>query len=127
MTSFRFLLSLLTFWEMLLELTALKCYWNWYSNVFRTRKQQREITNDQWKILKQRGNFKITLWTTSDKFHWAMWLTGEYPFQSVISIKLQSNFTEITLWHGCSPVNLLHIFRTHFSLDHLCKAASDIS
>ena len=21
---------------------------------------------------------------------------------------------EITFWHGCSPVNLLHIFRTHF-------------
>ena len=29
--------------------------------------------------------------------------------------KLQSNFTEITLRHGCSPVNLLHIFRTLFS------------
>ena len=24
------------------------------------------------------------------------------------------NFIEITLWHGCSPVNLLHIFRTPF-------------
>ena len=30
------------------------------------------------------------------------------------SIKLQSNFTEIALRHGCSPVNLLHIFRTPF-------------
>ena len=27
---------------------------------------------------------------------------------------LQSNFTEIALRHGCSPVNLLHIFRTPF-------------
>ena len=27
---------------------------------------------------------------------------------------LQSKFTEITLRHGCSPVNLLHVFRTHF-------------
>ena len=26
----------------------------------------------------------------------------------------QSNFNEITLPHGCSPVNLLHIFRTCF-------------
>ena len=26
----------------------------------------------------------------------------------------QSNFIEITLHHGCSPVNLLHIFRTPF-------------
>ena len=39
---------------------------------------------------------------------------GEYPCRSVISIKLQSNFIEIALRHGCSPVNLLHIFRTPF-------------
>ena len=42
--------------------------------------------------------------------------TGEHPCRSVISIKLQSNFIESTLWHGCCPVNLLHIFRrTAFS------------
>ena len=41
--------------------------------------------------------------------------TGEHSCRSVISIKLQSNFNEITLWHGCSPLNLLHIFRTPFS------------
>ena len=40
--------------------------------------------------------------------------TGEHPCRSVISIKLQSNLIEITLRHGCSPVNLLHIFRTPF-------------
>ena len=40
--------------------------------------------------------------------------TGEHPSQSVISIKLQSHFIEITLRHGCSLVNLLHIFRTPF-------------
>ena len=40
--------------------------------------------------------------------------TGEHPCQSVISIKVKSNFTEIALRHGCSPVNLLHIFRTPF-------------
>ena len=40
--------------------------------------------------------------------------TGKYPCQSVISIKLQSNFIEITLQHECSPVKLLHIFRTPF-------------
>ena len=40
--------------------------------------------------------------------------TGEHPCQSVISTKLKSNFTEIALRHGCSPVNLLHIFRTPF-------------
>ena len=30
------------------------------------------------------------------------------------SVKLQINFIEITLRHGCSPVNLLHIFRAAF-------------
>ena len=40
--------------------------------------------------------------------------TGEHPCRSAISIKLQSNFIEITLRYGCSPVNLLHIFRTPF-------------
>ena len=40
--------------------------------------------------------------------------TGEHPCRSAISIKLQSNFIEITLWHGYSPVNSLHIFRTPF-------------
>ena len=37
--------------------------------------------------------------------------TGEHPCRIVISIKLQSSFIEITLWHGCS-VSLLHIFTT---------------
>ena len=40
--------------------------------------------------------------------------TGEHPYQSAISIKLLWNFIQITLRHGCSPVNLLHIFRTPF-------------
>ena len=40
--------------------------------------------------------------------------TGEHPCRSVISIKLQCNLTETTLLHGCSSVNLLHIFRTSF-------------
>ena len=40
---------------------------------------------------------------------------GEHPRRSVISIKLQNNFIEIILRHRCSPVSLLHIFRTHFT------------
>ena len=35
--------------------------------------------------------------------------TGKDPYRSVILIKLQSNLTEITLKHGCSSANLLHI------------------
>ena len=37
------------------------------------------------------------------------------PCQSAISIKLQNNFIEIVIRHGCFPVNLLLIFRTLFS------------
>ena len=40
--------------------------------------------------------------------------TGEHPCRSVISIKLQNSFIEITPRHRSSPVNLLHIFRTPF-------------
>ena len=36
--------------------------------------------------------------------------TGEHSCRSVISIKLQSNFIEIALWDGCSPVNSLNTF-----------------
>ena len=41
--------------------------------------------------------------------------TREHPCRSVMSIKLHSNFIEITLRHGCSSVNLSHIFRTPFT------------
>ena len=40
--------------------------------------------------------------------------TGEHPCWSAVSIKLQSSFIEITLPHGFSPVNLLHILRRPF-------------
>ena len=36
--------------------------------------------------------------------------TGENPCRSMISINWLCNVIEITLWHGCSLVNLLHIF-----------------
>ena len=41
--------------------------------------------------------------------------TGEHACRNVISIKLLCKFIENTLRHGCSPVNLLHIFRTPFT------------
>ena len=40
--------------------------------------------------------------------------TEEHPHQNVILMWLQSNFIEKKLRCGCSPVNLLHIFRTLF-------------
>ena len=53
--------------------------------------------------------------------------TGEYLCQSVISIQLICNFAEITLQHGCSSVNLSHIFRNIFTIlqKHLWTAASE--
>ena len=40
--------------------------------------------------------------------------TREHPCRSAISVKFQSNFSEIALRHGRSPINLLYIFRTPF-------------
>ena len=40
--------------------------------------------------------------------------TGEHPCRSVVSIKLLCNFIEIAFWQGCSPVNLMYIFRAPF-------------
>ena len=39
---------------------------------------------------------------------------GAHPCRSVISINLLYSFMKITFWHGCSSVNLMYIFRTHF-------------
>ena len=38
----------------------------------------------------------------------------EHPCRSAISIRLLYNFIETALQHGCSLVNLLHIFRIPF-------------
>ena len=38
-----------------------------------------------------------------------------HPCRSVVSIKLLCNFIQITLRHGCSSVNLLHIFRAPYT------------
>ena len=43
--------------------------------------------------------------------------TGEHTCRSAISIKMVCNFIEIVLRPGCSPVNLLYIFRTPFPKD----------
>ena len=40
---------------------------------------------------------------------------GEHLYRSLILIMLQCNVIEITFGHRCSPVNLLHIFRTPFT------------
>ena len=44
--------------------------------------------------------------------------TGEHQFRSVILIKLLRSFIEIALQHGCSFLNLFHIFRTPLDCCH---------
>ena len=46
----------------------------------------------------QRYSYKKVFWKYAATF------TGEHPCQYVVSIRLQSNFIDITLWYGCSPV-----------------------
>ena len=38
--------------------------------------------------------------------------TGKHPCRSADLIQLLCYFIEIALWHGYSPANLLHVFRT---------------
>ena len=52
--------------------------------------------------------------------------TGEHSCRSAVSIKLLYRFIEIGLRQGCSPVNLLHIFRTPILKYILGLAASEI-
>ena len=43
--------------------------------------------------------------------------TREHPCRSVITIKLLCHFIDITFQYGCSPVNLLYIYKTPFYKD----------
>ena len=93
---------------------------NWVADVGNEGARNRNVCNRNerrfffyWKCLRCRSSrtevvlgklvLKICI-----KFRWG------HRFRSAISIKLLCNFIKITLWHGCSPVNLLRIFRTPF-------------
>ena len=58
-------------------------------------------------LLFRSGPLKAFLWETVLKI--SSKLTKEHCSEIVISIKLLCIYMEITLWHRCSPVNLLHI------------------
>ena len=45
----------------------------------------------------------------------------------MISMKLFCNFIEIVLRHGCSPANLLHVFRTTFPKNTSGRLLLDIT
>ena len=56
--------------------------------------------------------FKINTFLVKSVLKICFKFTGEHPCRRVVSITLLCKFIEITLRHGCSPVNLLYIFRT---------------
>ena len=96
------------------------------------------IVYGDWEFLAQKQPSKGALWkrrsenmqqshrkTSMPKFDKKVFLNYAADLQEnthakVILIKLLSNFIDITLWHGCSPVNLLHVFRTPF-YENTCK------
>ena len=43
--------------------------------------------------------------------------TGGHSWRSAISVGLLCKFIEIAIWHECSSLNLLYIFRTPFPKD----------
>ena len=49
-----------------------------------------------------------------------------HPCRSATSMKLLCNSVEIALQHGCSPVNLLHIFRTSFPKRYVTRRRGEI-
>ena len=66
-----------------------------------------------WNFLNSRNSqSEVFLWKSVLKIRSKF--TGENPCRSAISMKLLYNFIVITLRHGCSPVNLPHVFRTPF-------------
>ena len=69
---------------------------------------QKDKPTDGWDNQRQASVLRKSVLKILSKF------TREHSCGSVISIKLQSNFIEITFRHGRSLVNLLHIFRTPF-------------
>ena len=79
-------------------------------NIFLTEQMPRDQDANNQRCFFKKGVLKIC-----SKF------TREHLCRSVISMKLLCNFIEITLWWGCSLVNLLHIFRKPLCTRHLVK------
>ena len=98
-----FSISLLTNW-----IVSSHRYWQTllYNCIDCIHVQMRQ-TNDEWLFLPVRGALRKRC---SEKMQQIYRRT---PIWSVISIKLLCSFIEIALWHGCSPVNLLHVSRTY--------------
>ena len=81
------------------------------TNFSRTARQKAENKNK----LRTNRSSRPEVFLRKDVLKMCSKFTGEHPCRSAISIKLLCNFIEIALRRGCSPVGLLHIFRTTFS------------
>ena len=100
-----------------LTLSSLLFLW-WYSNL-KCKKSTKVYTKPRSsppEVFLEKSVLKIC-----SKF------TGEHPCTNMILKKLQSRRNEITFCDGCSPVNLLHSFRTSFpkntSGSYFCKSS----
>ena len=92
-----------------------KLFWKYAANLQDTSAKVRflvpvNIENDDNLILIQKELSVVVLIESCSKNMQQIY-RGR-PMPKCFSIKLQSDFIEITLRHGCSPVYLLHIFRT---------------
>ena len=76
----------------------------WTSSMFQS--YNRKIWSSHLEVFLGKGVLKI-----------CSQFTGKHPCWRVISVKLLCKFIEIALRDGCSLVNSLHIFRTHFLKD----------
>ena len=77
------------------------------------------VSNGSFTKQPSRGVLKKSVLEISSKF------TGEHPCRSVISVKLQSKFIEITPRHGCFLVKFAVYFRNTFLKEHLWMATSE--
>ena len=95
------------------KFTESNCRWRLFVEIIRT--QIRYPTSlDKVNILTSKAALSEVFWEKGvlkicKKF------TGQHPCRSTISIKLQkSSFIKNAFRYGCSPVKMLHIFRTPF-------------
>ena len=91
-------------WRKIMQASEVLDFWRLYKNMNWAFPMSRSFRSSRQEVFLRKGVLKI-----------CSIFTVEHPCRSVISIKLLCNFIEIAIRHGCSLVNLLHIFRTSFS------------
>ena len=105
-------LSKLNYWhQKLINSKFEQSFWAFFihlENVFTFCKKKWTLCKHSSEAALYRCSYKKVFWK------YAAYLQGEYPCRSVISIKLQSNFIQITIRHGRSLVNMLQFLDHRF-------------